>query len=270
MGRDAVTRRRVLQIAGTLGLAATVGACAQKSDVANSATSSVSPAAPTSARPGLATAAPPQAPAPQPTSTSAPAAAVAAAILCRDAWGARPAQGAGVPHVPTKLTLHHTGVVLGDNRNAPARLLQHQQLHQNDRGWIDIAYHVGVDRNGNIYQLRDPLIKGDTATTYDPDGHFLVLCEGNFDEEEVTPEQLHGAATAFAWAAANFQISSTKIEGHRDQVSTACPGDNLYAAIESGDLQRRVDELMAAGSVDLQPLCGDAGKARVAAIAAGG
>ena len=62
------------------------------------------------------------------------------------------------------MTIHHTGVVLGDNRNAPARLRQHQQLHQNDRGWIDIAYHVGIDRNGNIYELRDPGIKGDTAT----------------------------------------------------------------------------------------------------------
>ena len=114
------------------------------------------------------------------------------------------------------MTIHHTGVVLGDNRNAPARLRQHQQLHQNERGWIDIAYHVGVDRNGNIYELRDPWLKGDTATEYDTTGHFLVLCEGNFDAETVTPEQLHGAAMAFAWAASTLPISSTVVEGHLD------------------------------------------------------
>ena len=62
------------------------------------------------------------------------------------------------------MTLHHTAVVLGDNRYAPARLRQHQRFHQDERGWIDIAYHVGVDRNGNIYELRTPELAGDTAT----------------------------------------------------------------------------------------------------------
>jgi hypothetical protein len=48
------------------------------------------------------------------------------------------------------LTLHHEGVVLGDNRNAPGRLRQDQRYHQDQLGWIDIAYHVGIDRNGNL------------------------------------------------------------------------------------------------------------------------
>jgi N-acetylmuramoyl-L-alanine amidase len=151
------------------------------------------------------------------------------------------------------MTIHHTGVVLGDNRNAPARLRQHQRLHQNDRGWIDIAYHVGIDRNGNIYELRDPGIKGDAATEYDTTGHFLVLCEGNFDEEIVTPEPLEGAALAFAWAAAEYAINPAVVEGHQDFAAT-----------------RRVTELIAAGPVDLQEICGSEAAERVAAIEAGG
>ena len=58
------------------------------------------------------------------------------------------------PTPSTRMTIHHTAVVLGDNRNAPARLRQHQRYHQDTQGWIDIAYHMSVDRNGNIYQLR--------------------------------------------------------------------------------------------------------------------
>ena len=54
------------------------------------------------------------------------------------------------------MTIHHTAVVLGNNSNAPARLRQHQQYHQDSQGWIDIAYHIGVDRNGNIFELRKP------------------------------------------------------------------------------------------------------------------
>ena len=121
-------------------------------------------------------------------------------MLCRDAWGAQPRPG-GTPHTLTRMTIHHTAAVLGDNSNAPARLRQHQHYHQDSQGWIDIAYHISVDRNGNIYELRDPTLVGDTATSYDPTGHFLVVCEGDFDEEEVTEEQLNGAALAFAWAA---------------------------------------------------------------------
>ncbi|WP_163887563.1 peptidoglycan recognition protein family protein [Mycolicibacterium hippocampi] len=168
------------------------------------------------------------------------------------------------------MTVHHTGSVLGDNRNAPARLLQHQKLHQNERGWSDIAYHVGVDRGGNIYELRDPQLAGDTATEYDPTGHFLVLCEGDFDQESVTREQLHGAAMAFAWAASTFSISPSVVEGHRDFASTACPGADLYGYVASGELTHLVNELMAAGPVNLQKICGPEAAERVAAIEAGG
>ncbi|MBX8691190.1 N-acetylmuramoyl-L-alanine amidase [Mycobacterium sp. 20091114027_K0903767] len=167
------------------------------------------------------------------------------------------------------MTLHHTAVVLGDNRLAPSRLRQHQRFHQNDRGWIDIAYHVGVDRNGNIYELRTPEIAGDTATNYDPAGHFLVLCEGDFDQEPVSEAQLNGAATAFAWAAQQFYLSSDTLGGHRDFADTACPGANLYAHIASGDLHTRIDALLASGPVNLQRLCGDEAATKVRAIEAG-
>jgi hypothetical protein len=167
------------------------------------------------------------------------------------------------------MTLHHEAVVLGDNRNAPERLRKDQRYHQDQHGWIDIAYHVGVDRNGNLYELRSTEIAGDTATDYDTTGHFLVLCEGDFDQEAVSEAQLHGAALAFAWAAQNFGIASTTLAGHRDFAQTSCPGANLYAHLSSGDLRRRIDGLLASGGVTLQRFCGPDATARVAAIEAG-
>jgi len=167
------------------------------------------------------------------------------------------------------MTLHHTGAVLGDNHNAPGRLRQHQRLHQDENGWIDIAYHVSVDRNGNIYELRTTDLAGDTATNYDPAGHFLVLCEGDFDQEVVTEAQLTGAALTFAWAAQRFQIASDTLGAHRDFAATACPGANLYAHMSSGDFKRRIDDLLATGSVDLRIVCGVDAAATVADIEAG-
>ena len=167
------------------------------------------------------------------------------------------------------MTIHHEGVVLRDNLNAPGHLRQDQRYHQDQLGWIDIAYHVGIDRNGNIYELRRPEVAGDTATSYDTTGHFLVLCQGDFDQEVVSETQLHGAALAFAWAAQNFGIATNTLTGHRDLAQTTCPGANLYAHVSSGDLKRRIDDLLAAGGVDLQPFCRPDAAARVEAIEPG-
>jgi N-acetylmuramoyl-L-alanine amidase len=236
---DSVDRRQLLRLAGSVGLAAVVGGCSTPTPAATSAT-----------RARL-------------------TASTSAQLLCRDAWGARPARPGGKPHTITRMTLHHEAVVLGDNRNAPGHLRGDQRYHQDQLGWIDIAYHVGVDRNGSIYELRSTALAGDTATDYDTTGHFLVLCEGDFDQEAVSEAQLHGAALAFAWAAQNFRIATNTLAGHRDLAQTSCPGANLYAHLSSGDLKRRIGDLLATGPVDLQSFCGPDAAARVAAIEAG-
>jgi hypothetical protein len=116
--------------------------------------------------------------------------------------------------------------------------------------------------------LREPELVGDTATEYDPTGHFLVLCEGDFDEEMATQEQLNSAALAFAWAAQRFNIPTDRLKGHRDFAATSCPGTDLYAYLTSGDLKRRVDDMVAAGPVNLREICGAEALEVVAAIEA--
>ena len=128
------------------------------------------------------------------------------------------------------MTVHHTAVVLGDNANAPARLRQHQRYHQDSQGWIDIAYHLSVDRNGNIYELRDPNLVGDTATSYDPTGHFLVVCEGNFDEEEVSEAATQRCRAGIRLGRRAIQYPRRSLAGHKDASGdTSCPGSSLYA-----------------------------------------
>lgn len=193
----------------------------------------------------------------------------AGVMLCRQAWGARPALPGGRPHTIDRMTIHHSAVALPDNREIVARLQQHQRFHQDDKGWVDIAYHAAVDRRGNIFALRDTAIAGDTATDYDTTGHFLVLCEGNFDTETVSEAQLDGAALVCAWATKQFRISVDTLASHQEVASaTDCPGRSLQAHVASGDLQERIAGLIDAGFA-LRPLCGPAADARVASIEAG-
>lgn len=227
--REGFSRRQLLALAGGAGLASIVGAPARDA-------------------------------------AAAPSSGV---MLCRQAWGARPALPGGRPHTITRMTIHHSAVPLPDNREIVARLQQHQRFHQDDKGWVDIAYHAAVDRNGNIFALRDTAIAGDTATVYDTTGHFLVLCEGNFDEEAITEAQLNGAALVCAWATRQFGIGVNTLASHQQVAAgTDCPGTNLQAHVASGDLQQRIADLVASG-FELRQVCGQDAAARVAGIEAG-
>jgi len=230
-GRKDISRRRLLHLAGAAGVVGVAGTG------------------------GQARATPP----------------ASAALLCRDSWGARPPLSGGRPHTITRMTIHHTEVALGDNSIITSRLRQHQRYHQIDRGWVDIAYHVGVDRDGNIFELRRTAIAGDTATNYDTTGHFLVVCEGDFNVEPISEAQLNGAALAFAWATQEFGITSSTLASHQQvAASTSCPGTNLQSRVASGDLRGRINDMVTGGPVALQPVCGPQAAAVVAAIEAGG
>ena len=95
--------------------------------------------------------------------------------ICKSAWGGREPSGALTNHTIERMTVHHTAALLDSNRSAPGRARAHQSLHMDDRGWVDLAYHFLVDANGHVYEGRPISAVGDTATNYDPAGHFLVL-----------------------------------------------------------------------------------------------
>ena len=258
----ALSRRQLLELTGCAGVVAALGACSDAgSEQPAQATTTAEAENPTP------TPAPPSAPAPVSTPKTP---AMSQPLLCREAWGAAPIRPGGKEQTPNRMTLHHSAVNFDDNRTIAARLRAHQRYHQDERGWIDIAYHVAVDREGNLFALRPTNLVGDTATDYDPTGHFLVLVEGNFDQQPVTEKQLQGAAIAFAWAAQTWGITTNTLMGHRDvPAQTTCPGANLEAHISSGDLEKRVDDLLLAGPVELRAACGQEADAMVAGIEAG-
>ncbi len=200
------------------------------------------------------------------TSTSPPVAHIDA--LCRDAWGAAAPAGGFREHEIEWMTVHHTARLLEENRDAPAAIRGHQRFHQLDRGWSDIAYHFVIDLEGNVYECRPVTAVGDTGTNYDPTGHFLVCCEGNFDEQPLPAAQQKALVDVLAWAAAEFGVAPDTIRGHRDWAATSCPGDNLYPLIDSGDLAGAVADSLAAGTVTMEIVCGPAADERVAVIEA--
>jgi len=210
--------------------------------------------------------------------TGTPAALVAAALepagaatrsieeICRDAWGAAPPTGPYLPQTVNAITLHHSGTIFRDNRTAPATFRSFQADHQS-RGWVDIAYHVLIDRHGNIYRGRPPHAVGDSNTAYDYVGHLLVMCVGNFQTQKIPKPQLAAAVDVCTWAAAKWDVDPATIDGHRDETTeTVCPGDNFEQYISDGTIRRRVRRRLRSGGVHMVHLCGAAGRRRVRRI----
>ena len=156
-----------------------------------------------------------------------------------------------VPHSGSmnRLTVH----LAGDNNSTagPAHFRVWQNYHMDGRGWGDVAYHYIIGESGGVYTARNTDYRADTGTNYDPDRHFTMVLEGNFQNVQPTAPQLDRLPVLLAWAAQRFGISTSTIGGHRDYASTACPGSNLYPVIRDGDLEAQVNAIIAGGGVQL-------------------
>lgn len=196
-------------------------------------------------------------------------------VIGRAAWGALKPRDGLVPHTPRRLTLHHSGVRLDSDADSPGRLRIHQRWHMNEKGHPDIDYHFVVDRRGHVFQGRNPRFRGDTQTDYDPTGHFLVCCEGDYQgtsgrAQVPTRAMLRSVALLFAAAAQRWDIDPRTLQGHRDYTTmTSCPGGQLERLVRNGSLQESVTELMAAGPVRWRRLARPEARATVARIESG-
>lgn len=149
-----------------------------------------------------------------------------------------------IPHRITHVTLHHTGdsKPLRREDDPAMRLRGLQTWGASDRNWWDVPYHYLLDLDGRAFEGRDWHYMGETNTTYDPSGHFLISIIGNYDEQEPTPAQLASIADMMAWALQTFSLPLESIGGHYQYADSGCPGKFLRRYLEDGTLKRMVKE----------------------------
>jgi hypothetical protein len=149
-----------------------------------------------------------------------------------------------IPHTITHVTLHHTGdsQPLMPGEDPVRRLRGLQSWGASDRNWWDVPYHFLLGVDGKIFEGRDYHFMGETNTTYDPGGHFLISAIGNYGKQEPTPETLNAIADLMAWALREFDLPLDRIGGHYNYAETDCPGKNLRKYLEDGTFRRMVAE----------------------------
>jgi len=139
-------------------------------------------------------------------------------------------------HVPVRITIHHEGTRLEKTDDAAKKIRNIQVWGMGpDRNWADIPYHFLIAPDGTVYEGRNVYTTGETATEYDPTGHLLITCLGNYEVQEVPAEQLASLIRLVAWCVKKYNLPLETLASHRDHSSqTTCPGKNLYRYLQNG------------------------------------
>lgn len=127
------------------------------------------------------------------------------------------------------VTVHHSAspTIIGDN--IPEVLRNTQSYHVRNRGWSDIGYNYAVDPLGDLWELRGLTRTGAHSKSFNGT-HLGVVLLGNFEIQIPTRQALRTLDQFIAWLGA-VHGEPIPVVGHRDQGSTACPGENLYDLI---------------------------------------
>jgi hypothetical protein len=142
------------------------------------------------------------------------------------------------------LVVHHTAIENeGDSRAGIEKMRALYTYHANNRGWGDIGYNYVIDADGRIYEGKSggPYVVGGHAYCNNV-GTMGIAMLGNFDEENPSQSQVHSLQWLLSHLATMYDIDLTQqvkfhgtklspIVGHRDLLSTDCPGYFMFGAL---------------------------------------
>ena len=128
-----------------------------------------------------------------------------------------------------QVVIHHTGNPTDDDLSVVEINASHQA-----RGWSCIGYHYVIRKDGTVEVGRPHWTVG--AHVYGHNSHTIgVHVCGNFEIGEPTSEQIESLAMLLANLCTDYGLTIDRdhIVGHRELMSTACPGRNLFSQLDT-------------------------------------
>ncbi len=187
--------------------------------------------------------------------TTLPAAALPAAAAARPLaapsisgtsdWDARSADGSieVLDSKPNKIIVHHTATPNSSDTSkshAFALARQIQDFHMDSNGWTDTGQNFTNTRGGHLLEGRHKSL----AALQGGDQHVVgahageqnsvalgIENEGTYTSASVPSALFDSLTELCAYMVAQYGIDAGEIYGHRDFMSTECPGDELYAKL---------------------------------------
>lgn len=149
--------------------------------------------------------------------------------LTRAEVGLRPPKSLSRLDVPVDtLFIHHTDT---QGKDGPKEWVAVQRFHMDTRMFADIAYHGGIGPLAEVMEGRPPAMDGGATLGWNQ--RSLAICfVGDFTSEPATIDQLRSAAwLGQYWMLLGLLSPRCVVMGHRDESTSSCPGDALYAQL---------------------------------------
>src|SRR5690606_27031186 len=151
-------------------------------------------------------------------------------------WGA---SGASYANPKKGLVVHYDGsnqnLAAKDHSACIAYWKNTRKFHTGPaRGWADLGYSFGACPHSYVFEGRG-LYKYQAAQGTTPgnrDYYSVTLMCGPSDE--ITDAQVNAVRQLREWLMEPATSIAGTVKGHRDFVSTSCPGDKLYRMVRDG------------------------------------
>lgn len=152
-------------------------------------------------------------------------------LVTRAEWGARAFTCSEALPSISALVVHYSAAGSDEqasHANCAARVRGIQNYHMNTRGWCDVAYNFLFCKHGYVYEGRGWNRK--SGATGDANAFSIACCFLGDDTAGSDDVTYAGREALAAWIRqARSRFGDDRVKGHRDYMTTTCPGNELYA-----------------------------------------
>ena len=132
----------------------------------------------------------------------------------------------------TDIDLHHSKKLRQNAYRGSATIESIWRNHTGKKGWEDIAQHVTIAPDGDIWLCRNFNWVPASARGFNGNrtaGPFMIVLVGNFDQgmDEISIEQLNAALGVIHTVQRHFELPANALRFHSDMSSQSCPGSNM-------------------------------------------
>jgi len=161
-------------------------------------------------------------------------------FVTRAQWGARAPSDVSNNITPQNggVTVHYVGagnVARANHSDCAAQVRGIQNYHMNTNGWSDIAYTHLVCQHDYIFVGRGNHVRTASNGTTSGNQNWYGVCALIGDADGVTTGLVNAIKSAIS-SLRSGGGAANGINGHRDHLSTSCPGGLLYAKVQDGSL----------------------------------
>lgn len=178
-------------------------------------------------------------------------------IITRAEWDALPAKGRGnvIAARPKGVTVHWVGgrspLGLTDHARCFIQVRGIQRYHQS-KGYVDIAYNYLPCPHGDVFEGRGLLIGSGANGTTAGNRDWYAVCALVGPGDPLTEALWDALALSVRTCR---KLADDAVNGHRDHLTTECPGTGLYSALDR--LRVREQEYSPVPTLDDSPWAAD-------------